>query len=94
MSVGQDFDPSLLERKDRAELVAIATTLGGKVPARLKKADVVAMILELAGVSAGGGAPDEASARAGVPGVTCRAGSVTPAHHGQRRESRGLAPEP
>ena len=32
MSVGEDFDPSLLEGKDRAELVAIATSLGKSRP--------------------------------------------------------------
>ena len=54
MSVGQDFDPSLLERKDRSELVAIATSLGEKPPSRLKKADIVALILRLVGAEPGG----------------------------------------
>ena len=53
MSVGQDFDPSLLERKDRSELVAIATSLGEKPPSRLKKADIVALILRLVGAEPG-----------------------------------------
>ena len=52
MSVGQDFDPSLLERKDRAELAAIATSLGEKPAARAKKADLVALILRLVGADA------------------------------------------
>ncbi|QXC63180.1 transcription termination factor Rho [Aquihabitans sp. G128] len=54
MSVGQDFDPSLLERKDRAELVAIATSLGGKPPSRAKKAEIVGLILQLVGAEPGG----------------------------------------
>ena len=37
MSEGQAFDKSLLEGKDRNELVAIATSLGQKPPARAKK---------------------------------------------------------
>jgi transcription termination factor Rho len=40
-----------LERKDRAELATIAQALGGKPGSRAKKADIIAMILELAGVS-------------------------------------------
>jgi transcription termination factor Rho len=68
MSVGQDFDPSLLERKDRTELVAIATTLGGKVPSRAKKAEIVDLILELAGVDRGGApTPDAAPTEAVEP---------------------------
>jgi transcription termination factor Rho len=45
-----------LERKDRAELATIAQALGGKPTSRAKKADIITMILELAGVtdSAGG----------------------------------------
>ena len=33
MSVGQDFDRSILERKDRADLLAIAEALGAKASA-------------------------------------------------------------
>ena len=40
-----------LERKDRAELATIAAALGGKPGSRAKKADIVQMILELAGVT-------------------------------------------
>ncbi|MCB0978486.1 MAG: transcription termination factor Rho, partial [Acidimicrobiales bacterium] len=49
MSEGQAFDKSLLEGKDRNELVAIATSLGQKPPARAKKADVITLIMELVG---------------------------------------------
>ena len=55
MSAGQDFDPSLLEGKDRAELVAIATSLGEKPPSRAKKADIVAHILRLVGADGSSG---------------------------------------
>jgi transcription termination factor Rho len=40
-----------LERKDRSELAVIATALGGKPTSRVKKADIITMILELAGVT-------------------------------------------
>jgi transcription termination factor Rho len=43
-----------LERKDRAELATIAQALGGKPGSRAKKADIITMILELAGVTPGG----------------------------------------
>jgi transcription termination factor Rho len=60
------IDVDSLERKDRAELAAIATALGGKPTSRTKKADIIGMILELAGVTSAtatsgggdGGAPE------------------------------------
>jgi len=45
-----------LERKDRAELATIAQVLGGKPTSRAKKADIITMILDLAGVTASGSA--------------------------------------
>ena len=50
MSV-DSFDLEGLQRKDRAELATIAQHLGGKPGSRAKKADIIAMILELAGVT-------------------------------------------
>ena len=70
MSV-DSIDLDGLERKDRAELATIAQALGGKPGSRTKKADIITMILELAGVtgaeqsgggSAGVGAPDGGAA--------------------------------
>lgn len=67
MSEGQAFDPSLLEGKDRNELVAIATSLGQKPPARAKKADIVTLIMGLVGADAGGsGAPAAAGTDRGA----------------------------
>ena len=62
MSEGQPFDPSMLDRKDRSELVAIATSLGEKVPARAKKADITALILKAVGADADTGSPAEVAA--------------------------------
>ena len=59
MADGPTFDPSLLERKDRAELVTIVESLGGKVPARAKKADIVGQILTLVGHDEADGDGDE-----------------------------------
>jgi transcription termination factor Rho len=55
MSVGsQALERSTLESKDRESLHQIATAMGGKPGSRAKKADIVTMILELAGVVEGG----------------------------------------
>ena len=45
-----DLERTKLEGKDRTQLVTIATALGTKPPARAKKADIVDLILKLAGV--------------------------------------------
>ena len=49
------FDVSVLEGKDRAELAAIAEQLGQKPGARAKKADIVALILQLVGAEGSSG---------------------------------------
>ena len=88
MSVGQDFDPSLLERKDRTELVAIATTLGGKVPSRAKKAEIVDLILDLAGVGRGEGDAGAAESEGGEAAATSE-----PAPQGGAESAQGPAPQ-
>ena len=65
MADGPTFDPSMLERKDRAELVTIVESLGGKVPSRAKKADIVGQILLLVGHGADD-EPGEEEAEAAV----------------------------
>jgi transcription termination factor Rho len=52
----QQLERSALEKKDRDELQTIAIALGGKPASRAKKADIVDLILELAGVTSGTGA--------------------------------------
>jgi transcription termination factor Rho len=54
------LERSALERKDRDELLTIAKALGGKPPARAKKADIVDLVLQLTGVE-GHAAPDAAA---------------------------------
>ena len=46
----QQLERSALERKDRDELHTIAVALGGKPTSRARKAEIVDLILELAGV--------------------------------------------
>ena len=48
---------SLFEAKSRAELIDIATAMGGRPSQRSRKAELVDMIVELAGFGAEGGAP-------------------------------------
>ena len=50
-----DLERSALERKDRDELLTIAKALGGKPPARAKKADIVDLVLQLTGVESESG---------------------------------------
>ncbi|MCB0964724.1 MAG: transcription termination factor Rho [Acidimicrobiales bacterium] len=54
----QGFDQAVLESKDRAELATIAEQLGRKPGARAKKADIIALIMELVGAPEGGGDGD------------------------------------
>ncbi len=61
-----DFDRSQLERKDRDQLVVIAETLGRKPPSRARKAEIVDLILELAGVTTEPDAPEPTAQDAGT----------------------------
>ena len=47
----QALERSALERKDRSELMTIATAMGGKPGSRAKKADIIDMIFDLAGIT-------------------------------------------
>ncbi|MFL6204789.1 MAG: transcription termination factor Rho [Acidimicrobiales bacterium] len=80
------LERSALERKDRDELVTIAKALGGKPPARAKKADIVDLVLELAGV--GGDGSPAAAETADTP-----AAADTPAP-APAKPNRGRKPRP
>lgn len=56
-----------LERKDRSELATIVQTLGGKPGSRARKAELVDMILQLAGVADTEGAPGDAAEKGADP---------------------------
>ena len=86
----QELERSALERKDRDELHTIATALGGKPGSRAKKADIVDLILELAGVvssPAAGGSTAADGADEG-PGAG-DAGSDEPSGRAQGASTRG-----
>jgi transcription termination factor Rho len=68
------LEQSMLESKDKDQLIAIAQALGVKVSARSKKADIITQILETTGVSPGGGAgPAPTAAAVTAPGSTSAA---------------------
>jgi len=64
----QELERTELQRKDRPQLMTIASALGGRPTSRTRKAELVDMILELAGVNADpsdgepGDAPDPEAA--------------------------------
>src|SRR5690606_17363872 len=68
----QALERSTLQKKDRAELITIAQAMGGKPGSRAKKADVIDLILELAGVVPGDAedapAADDAKKGSGAKG--------------------------
>jgi len=60
MSVeSQQLGRAALEGKDRDELLTIASAMGGKPGSRAKKADIVDLILELAGVTTSDATPSD-----------------------------------
>ena len=64
----QQLERSALERKDRDELHTIAVALGGKPSSRARKAEIVDLILELAGVAPAAPGAGSGSRRAAGPG--------------------------
>ena len=101
MSVGQGFDRSLLERKERTELLAIAESLGEKAPSRSKKADIVDHILRLVNVSVGDAPATSDRATAAADGPVARppaasVGADRPAvdRSSSARAAGGDRPEP
>mgnify|MGYP002525345508 CR=1 FL=1 len=74
-----ELQREVLEEKDRDELTTIATALGGKPGSRARKAEIVDLILDLAGdngaaVAPSNGAPDRSDQRSEerLVGKECR----------------------
>lgn len=74
----QNMERSTLERKDRAELAAVATALGLKVPSRAKKADIVTLILDVVAQPDSGDDTPKAAADAPAPEVSDAPADVDP----------------
>jgi transcription termination factor Rho len=83
------LERSVLERKERDELLTIAKALGAKPPARVKKADLVDLILTTAGIvpaaAANGEAPEPA---AKVDDASATEPVDTPETRAPRRQDR------
>ena len=62
-----ELSRSKLQRKDRAQLQIIAKAMGGRPEPKARKADIVDMILELAGVDGGGQAPAGSAGNGAAP---------------------------
>jgi len=90
-----ELERSALEAKDRDELVAIATALGGKPASRAKKADIIGLILDLTGVTSSG--TDESAEPEGDADVSASGGDTgdtadtaePPARKPRSRRGRG-----
>ena len=83
------FDQKVLESKDRAELATIAEQLGRKPGARAKKADIIALIMELVG------APDDDGSEDGRRGDGNQGGGgAQGGNQGGGNQGGGDEPEP
>src|SRR4051794_41881795 len=86
------FDPSVLERKDRDELSQIAESLGQKPPSRARKADIVDLILRLAGVGADAAAGSGNGAAVGEEPAVESPARPAPNNGGASPAGRKVAP--
>ena len=66
----QALEQSVLETKDKDQLLAISKALGVKVTARSKKADIISAILATTGGSSAGDAADQAASSGAEKGST------------------------
>jgi transcription termination factor Rho len=87
---------SKLEQKDRSELAAIVEAMGGKAGSRAKKADLVDLVLELAGASPS--TPSRAPSSVPEPGHSngdpARAESASPSRAPAPATQRDPSPDP
>ena len=82
-----ELSRSKLQRKDRAQLQIIARAMGGRPGPKARKADIVDMILELAGID-GDGNGQEPGASSGNGAGTATAASAETAPRGCSRHER------
>src|SRR4051812_534872 len=83
-----------LEQKDRAELAAIVDAMGGKAGSCAKKADLVELVLQLAGAAAPQPSPEAAAAKAELapPGSEADATQAVERHASPAGEWAAPAP--
>jgi transcription termination factor Rho len=87
------LERSVLERKERDELLTIAKALGAKPPARAKKADLVDLILTTAGITPGAPAEEAPAAEPATSNGRGRGRAAAKADEAPAREPVE-APEP
>jgi transcription termination factor Rho len=75
--VSEALERSVLENKDRDQLVTIASALGVKTPARAKKSDIIDKILETTGVTSAPTVTGDAPPARAVRGRVAKAGVAT-----------------
>ena len=89
MAAEQQLERSVLERKEREELRAIAEAMALDTNSRSKKADIIDQILRAAGVDASGG--EKNSSAAGAGGSESANGATSPARPRSRASSARAA---
>ncbi|MDE0117714.1 MAG: transcription termination factor Rho [bacterium] len=87
-----ELSRSKLQRKDRAQLQIIARAMGGRPEAKARKAEIVDMILDLAGIDADGVGQTAADA-AGNGAAPVQTESTEDSKHEQHEQSEEVAPE-
>ncbi len=88
----QVIDRATLEKKDKGELTTIVNALGGKATSRMKKSDLVDLIIERSGAvvaASDGGGADEAVSEAGAPAAGSQSADTPTAS--QARATEGAA---
>ena len=86
-----ELSRSKLQRKDRAQLQIIARAMGGRPDAKARKADIVDMILELAGIGADG--EGQAAADPAGNGAAPAQADSAEESKGEEEQSEEAAPE-
>jgi len=84
---------SKLEQKDRSELAAIVDAMGGKAGSRAKKADLIDLVLELAGASQPP-SPSPPQSAPSSPAQPSPVSPASPAEHGRANGDSGHAAPP
>jgi transcription termination factor Rho len=87
----QALEQSVLESKDKGQLIAIAEALGVKASARSKKSDIIELILDKTGASRPSG---NGSAPSVAPGAQAPSPAPAPAHEPAAAAPTAAAPAP
>ena len=92
--MSEALERSVLENKDRDQLVTIASALGVKTPARAKKSDIIDKILETTGVTVAPTAAGAAPAPRAARGRAAKADGVTAEPPSEMADASPIADAP